>query len=94
MKTMQEWTESQLSFNDFVEQEDEVDGDIYHYFLGNSYPVLKNTGKSYEIFLCGEIACFKKGSPAYDGFVFNKLLKTYSYVGSLSVDEANRILTD
>ena len=66
MKTLKEWTDSKLNFEGYVKPGDEIDGDLYWYFMEVLPPV--DIGKNF--FLLGEaISHDENGRALYSLFV-------------------------
>lgn len=85
MKTMKQWDVSELNFTDFISTNDEIDGEIYFYFLG-CVPPRKITKYG---FLCGEPSALNsRGEMVYEAFYLNIFPpQKYVYAGLKTVDE-------
>lgn len=80
MKTMKQWNESKKDFREFVQAGEEIDSEIYDYFLGVVPPKKQKTDlKKRNWFLNGEIVRHSKYGPLYLCFVQDKNI--YRYIG-------------
>ena len=84
MKTMSEWEFCGCGFREFAKPGDEIDAEIYHYFLGCVPPLNFNHG-----FQCGEPISHRDGEALYSTFTF--FYERYRYVGEFTKLEAQVI---
>ena len=83
MKTMKQWNNSRLPWGKFAQPGDEVDDEIYDYFLEVLFP-RKMTGSG---FLVGEPASHNnQGEAMYDAF-YDKPGYGFFYGGEMTVDD-------
>jgi hypothetical protein len=87
MKTLAQWNGSKLNFTDFVNDGDEIDEEMYDYFLGVVPPEYSKEG----IFCCGEPSNHDRiGNPMYD--TFKCVGDRYWYCGSLTIRQAKSLV--
>jgi len=84
MKKYSEWTCSGIGFREFVKSGDEIDSEMYDYFLGCVPPIYFHHG-----FLCGEPSSHRGGEEVYSTFTLFD--DKYRYVGEFTENEAKVI---
>lgn len=84
MKTMSEWEFCGCVFREFTKPGDEIDAEIYHYFLGCVPPLHFHHG-----FQCGEPCGYRDGEAVYSTFTFFD--EKYRFVGEFTKEEARVI---
>ena len=82
MKKHKDWRG--CKFSDFVKPGDEIDEEMYYYFLGVVSPIYFNHG-----FLCGEPVTHRGGEAVYSAFTYFD--EKYRYIGEFTVNEAKTI---
>lgn len=82
MKNYKDWRG--CDFSDFVKPGDEIDEEMYHYFMEVVPPIYFHHG-----FLCGEPSTHLMGEAVHDAFIF--IDNKYRYIGELTVNEAKAI---
>ena len=84
MKTYNGWNESKLDFGEYANPGDEIDDDIYYYFLG----VLPPRKMAHYGFLVGEPYSHNSdGAAVYDSFYQSPDGKRFYYGGRKTVRE-------
>ncbi len=84
MKTYKEWSMVGCGFREFAKPGDEIDSEIYHYFLGCVPPLYFHHG-----FQCGEPWAYRDGEAVYSTFTLFD--DNYRFVGEFTEEEAKVI---
>jgi len=85
MITMKQWKISEKSFTQFVKLNEQIDFEIYNYFLGVVYPVYMEN----NVFLCGEPYDMNNiGEMLY--MTFKKIKNKYFYKGLFTLNEIKK----
>jgi len=82
MKKHKDWRG--CDFRDFVQAGDEIDSEMYHYFIGVVSPIYFHHG-----FLCSEPSTHRGGEAVYSAFALFD--EKYRYIGEFTESEAKVI---
>ena len=89
MKTYAQWNGSGKHCNDFIDAGEEIDVELYDYFLGCVPPIYAPISAHNGVFCCGEPYTHIDGIPYYHAFQDKG--HEYFYLGILTVKQAEKI---